>query len=65
MIFLFLQEVLTLIKEENEFRKKRYPKNKKLRVKPNVMTYGVLAMSCKTKEDAVQMIMDMQEKKLK
>lgn len=61
----FLQEVKEIINKESEFRKKRYPFSKKLKLKVNIMTYGVLAMACKTKENAEKLLKEMEEKQLK
>ncbi|CAB3260373.1 unnamed protein product [Arctia plantaginis] len=57
--------VKQIIKNESEFRKKRYPQSKKLKLNVNIMTYGVLAMSCKTRESAMELLNEMNEKKLK
>nr|XP_021181464.2 pentatricopeptide repeat-containing protein 1, mitochondrial [Helicoverpa armigera] len=54
-----------IITKEIEFRKKRYPHSKRLKLKVNIMTYGVLAMACKTKESAEKLLKEMEEKQLK
>lgn len=59
------KEVREIIKKENEFRKARYSMKKKYRLQLNVMSYGVLAMTCKTKEDAEALLHEMEEKQLK
>lgn len=64
-IFLLLQAVQGIIEKESEFRKKRFPYSKKLKIKVNIMTYGVLAMTCKTKESAEKLLKEMEEKQLK
>lgn len=58
-------DVMKIIKAESEFRKKRYPHSKKLRLNVNIMTYGVLALTCKTKENAEQLLNNMKEHQLK
>lgn len=62
--FLF-QAVQDIIEKECEFRKKRFPHSKKLKLKANIMTYGVLALACKTKENAEKLLKEMEEKQLK
>ncbi|KAH9642850.1 hypothetical protein HF086_016655 [Spodoptera exigua] len=57
--------VQDIIEKESEFRKKRFPFSKKLKLKLNIMSYGVLAMGCKTKESAEKLLQDMEEKHLK
>lgn len=57
--------VRDIIEAENKLRKKKHPMKKKLRLKLNIMTYGVLAMACDTKEKATQLIEEMKEKGLK
>ncbi|CAH0584146.1 unnamed protein product [Chrysodeixis includens] len=57
--------VTDYINDEIEYRKKRYPHSKRLKLKFNIMTYGVLAMSCKTKESAEKLLSEMAEKQLK
>ncbi|KAJ8713364.1 hypothetical protein PYW07_013734 [Mythimna separata] len=57
--------VQKIIEKESEFRKKRFPFSKKLKIKANIMTYGVLAMACKTKENAEKLFKEMEEKQLK
>ncbi|KAL4715875.1 hypothetical protein ACJJTC_014607 [Scirpophaga incertulas] len=57
--------VKDIIKRESEFRKKRYPYNKKLRLNYNIMTYGVLALACNTLMSAEQLLNEMKEKSLK
>ncbi|KAJ8716239.1 hypothetical protein PYW08_013524 [Mythimna loreyi] len=57
--------VQKIIEKESEFRKKRFPFSKKLKIKVNIMTYGVLAMTCKTKESAEKLLKEMEEKQLK
>lgn len=57
--------VKDIIKKESEYRKKRYPHAKKLKLKVNIMTYGVLAMACRTKESAEELLKEMAEKKIK
>ncbi|CAG5025236.1 unnamed protein product [Parnassius apollo] len=56
-----------LIKEfidnENKSCDKRFKRRKSL--KPNIMTYGVLALACKTKENAEKILNEMKEKHLK
>lgn len=42
-----------------------YPDNKKKRLNLNIMSYGVLAMACKTKEDAEILLADMRQEQLK
>ncbi|GBP55921.1 hypothetical protein EVAR_43713_1 [Eumeta japonica] len=54
-----------MIEDENKLRKKKYPLKKKLKLKPNVMTYGVLAMACDTKVRAEELLMEMKEQGLK
>ncbi|KAM3966300.1 pentatricopeptide repeat-containing protein 1, mitochondrial [Aphomia sociella] len=58
-------DVNNMIEEENKFRRKRYPLKKKLRLKPNIMTYGVLAMACKTKESAEKLLNEMKLAQIK
>lgn len=57
--------VQDIISKESEFRKKKFPFSKKLKLKLNIMSYGVLAMGCKTKESAEKLLKDMEEKHLK
>ncbi|CAH2237903.1 jg16706 [Pararge aegeria aegeria] len=57
-------EVREIIKKENKLRK-RHPLNKKHNVKLNVMTYGVLALGCTTKEKAETLLSEMVDKKFK
>ncbi|XP_072947259.1 pentatricopeptide repeat-containing protein 1, mitochondrial [Epargyreus clarus] len=45
--------------------KKRHPLNKKRRLKENIMTYGVLAMACRSKESAEKLLNEMKEKQIK
>ncbi|CAH2039776.1 unnamed protein product, partial [Iphiclides podalirius] len=55
-----------LVKEviDNDMKhSKRFKKKKAL--KPNILTYGVLAMACKTKENAEKLLNEMKEKQLK
>ncbi|VVC96167.1 unnamed protein product [Leptidea sinapis] len=56
--------VKNLIKE---YRKncKKHPWNKKYQIKENLITYGVLAMACPSKEDGEKLLNEMKEKKLK
>ncbi|XP_026762393.2 pentatricopeptide repeat-containing protein 1, mitochondrial isoform X2 [Galleria mellonella] len=54
-----------MIDEENKFLKKKYPLKKKLRLKRNIMTYGVLAMACKTKEHAEKLLNEMKSAQIK
>lgn len=54
-----------MINEENKLRKKKHPLKKKLQIKCNVMTYGVLAMACKNKENAENLIQDMKTENLR
>ncbi|CAK1556125.1 unnamed protein product [Leptosia nina] len=56
--------VKDIIEEESKSRK-RHPFNKKRRLKVDIMTYGSLAMACKTKEDAEKLLNEMKEKQLK
>lgn len=62
---LLFQSVKDYINDEIEYRKKRYPHSKKLKLKLNIMTYGVLAMTCKTKENAEKLLSEMADKQLK
>ncbi|XP_021208079.2 pentatricopeptide repeat-containing protein 1, mitochondrial [Bombyx mori] len=57
--------VKKIIKKESEIRKRLYPDNKKKRLNLNIMSYGVLAMACKTKEDAEILLADMRQEQLK
>ncbi|CAG9793762.1 unnamed protein product [Diatraea saccharalis] len=57
--------VKNIIRTEAEIRKKRFSFNKKLRLKFNIMTYGVLAMACQTKESAVHLLNEMNDSQLK
>lgn len=59
------QAVMDIIEKESKCRKRKYPMNKKIALKLNIMTYGVLAMACKTKEDAEKLLNEMKEKQLK
>ncbi|CAH0398664.1 unnamed protein product [Chilo suppressalis] len=58
-------DVKTIIEGENAARKKSHPLKKKLRLKFNVMTYGVLAMACQTKDSAEKLLNEMNENQLK
>jgi hypothetical protein len=62
---LFSQELKDIIMKENKNMRKRYPLKKKYWLKFNVMTYGVLALACRTKESAEQLIAEMHENQLK
>lgn len=53
-----------MIEEENK-KRKRHPLNKKNKLKANIMTYGVLAMTCNTREKAEQLLTEMQDNQLK
>ncbi|CAH4028802.1 unnamed protein product [Pieris brassicae] len=55
--------VKEIIEKESK-RRNRLP-NKKHRLKVNIMTYGILAMACKTKEDGEKLLNEMKEKQLK
>ncbi|XP_022129164.2 pentatricopeptide repeat-containing protein 1, mitochondrial [Pieris rapae] len=55
--------VKEMIEKESK-RRMRLP-NKKRRLKVNIMTYGILAMACKTKEDGEKLLNEMKEKQLK
>ncbi|XP_047503369.1 pentatricopeptide repeat-containing protein 1, mitochondrial [Pieris napi] len=55
--------VKEIIEKESK-RRMRLP-NKKRRLKVNIMTYGILAMACKTKEDGEKLLNEMKEKQLK
>ncbi|XP_022830225.1 pentatricopeptide repeat-containing protein 1, mitochondrial [Spodoptera litura] len=57
--------VQDIIEKESDFRKKRFPFSKNLKLKLNIMSYGVLAMGCKTKESAEKLLKEMEEKHLK
>ncbi|KAJ2944255.1 hypothetical protein O0L34_g18238 [Tuta absoluta] len=57
--------VKQFLEKEEKFRKRRYPNDKKLWLKPNVMTYGVLALACNTKESAEKLLNEMKEKQIK
>ncbi|CAH2091322.1 unnamed protein product [Euphydryas editha] len=57
-------EVKHMIEKENKQRK-THPFNKKNKLKANIMTYGVLAMTCNTREKAEQLLTDMKENQLK
>ncbi|KAI5645505.1 PPR repeat family domain-containing protein [Phthorimaea operculella] len=57
--------VKKFLEKEEKFRKRRYPNDKKLWLKPNVMTYGVLALACNTKESAEKLLNEMKEKQIK
>lgn len=59
------QAVKDIIEEESKYRKRKYSMKKKIALKLNIMTYGVLAMACKTKEDAEKLLNEMKEKQLK
>lgn len=54
-----------IIEQENKARKKRHPLKKKLQLKFNIMTYGVLALACTTKESAEKLLNEMKENQLK
>lgn len=56
---------MDIIEKESKYRKRKYPMKKKIALKLNIMTYGVLAMACKTKEDAEKLLNEMKEKQLK
>ncbi|XP_075978595.1 pentatricopeptide repeat-containing protein 1, mitochondrial [Anticarsia gemmatalis] len=58
-------DVKKIIENEAEYRKKRFPHSKKFKLNVNIMTYGVLAMACNTKESAEKLLKDMNEKKIK
>lgn len=62
---IFFQAVMDIIEQESKYRKKKYPMKKKIALKINIMTYGVLAMACKTKEDAEKLLNEMKGKQLK
>ncbi|XP_023936395.2 pentatricopeptide repeat-containing protein 1, mitochondrial [Bicyclus anynana] len=57
-------EVREMIEKENK-RRKTHPLNKKHKIKINVMTYGVLALGCKTKEKAESLLNEMHENQFK
>lgn len=57
-------EVKHMIEEENK-KRKRHPLNKKNKLKANIMTYGVLAMTCNTREKAEQLLTEMKDNQLK
>ncbi|XP_034831310.1 pentatricopeptide repeat-containing protein 1, mitochondrial [Maniola hyperantus] len=57
-------EVREIIEKQNK-RQKKHPLNKKHIIKVNVMTYGVLALGCKTKEKAEKLLNEMNEKQFK
>lgn len=59
------QEVRQLIEVEQKYRKKKYPLKKKLRLKANIMTYGVLALACRSKESAEKLLTEMKADQLK
>lgn len=52
------------IDKENKLRK-THPLNKKNILKPNIMTYGVLAMACSTRAKADDLLNEMKENQLK
>lgn len=53
-----------MIDKENK-RRKTHPLNKKHHIKVNIMTYGVLALGCKTKDKAEALLNEMNEKQFK
>ncbi|XP_063828082.1 pentatricopeptide repeat-containing protein 1, mitochondrial [Ostrinia nubilalis] len=58
--------VKDLVEEECKIRNKKiHPLKKKFRLKFNIMTYGVLALACRTKESADKLLTEMNENKLK
>lgn len=65
MLNYFFQAVMNIIEKESKRRKRKYPLKKKISLKVNIMTYGVLAMACKTKQDADRLLNEMTEKQLK
>ncbi|XP_013190673.2 pentatricopeptide repeat-containing protein 1, mitochondrial [Amyelois transitella] len=58
-------DVKNIILAESKFRKKKYRLKKKLRLNMNVMTYGTLALACRTKEQAEELLSEMKEHQLK
>ncbi|XP_059054056.1 pentatricopeptide repeat-containing protein 1, mitochondrial [Achroia grisella] len=58
-------DINNMIEDESKLRKKRYPLKKKLRLKRNIMTYGVLAMACKTKDHADKLLNEMKTAQIK
>ncbi|XP_045766207.1 pentatricopeptide repeat-containing protein 1, mitochondrial [Maniola jurtina] len=57
-------DVREIIEKQNK-RHKKHPLNKKHIIKVNIMTYGVLALGCKTKEKAEKLLNEMNEKQFK
>ncbi|XP_046968455.1 pentatricopeptide repeat-containing protein 1, mitochondrial isoform X1 [Vanessa cardui] len=53
------------IMEKDSKSRQRHPFNKKHKLKANIMTYGVLAMTCDTKEKAENLLSEMKENQLK
>ncbi|XP_053606102.1 pentatricopeptide repeat-containing protein 1, mitochondrial [Plodia interpunctella] len=58
-------EVKNIIQQENKFRKKKYGLKKKLKLNMNIITYGTLALACRTKEKAEELLTKMKEQQLK
>ncbi|KAI8426487.1 hypothetical protein MSG28_005303 [Choristoneura fumiferana] len=58
-------EVKQIIEQEIKQRKRKYGLKKKYHLKKNIMTYGVLAMACDTKEKAKCLLIEMKEDQLK
>lgn len=59
------QAVMDIIEKESKRRRRKYPLKKKLALKVNIMTYGVLAMACKSKQHAEKLLSELKEKQLK
>nr|XP_026486806.1 pentatricopeptide repeat-containing protein 1, mitochondrial [Vanessa tameamea] len=57
-------EVRSIMEKDSKSRQ-RHPLNKKHKLKANIMTYGVLAMTCDTKEKAESLLSEMKENQLK
>ncbi|XP_037302134.1 LOW QUALITY PROTEIN: pentatricopeptide repeat-containing protein 1, mitochondrial-like [Manduca sexta] len=58
-------DVKEIIKKEAKYRESRYRLNKKKRLHVNIMTYGVLAMACKTRSKSEALINEMREEQIK
>ncbi|XP_077297175.1 pentatricopeptide repeat-containing protein 1, mitochondrial [Arctopsyche grandis] len=58
------KDILNLIEAENSVKLKKFFKRKTI-IKPNIMTYGILALTCGTIEDASKFLLDMKDKRLR
>ncbi|XP_061715337.1 pentatricopeptide repeat-containing protein 1, mitochondrial [Cydia pomonella] len=58
-------EIKEMIEKETKRRKRKYGLKKKYELKKNIMTYGVLAMACDTKEKAECLLAEMKEEQIK